>query len=233
MDQLFRFSGYDLFGYVVSGFAGLLALDLTLGTNFVLQADWSISSATLTVLGSYVVGHIVAMFGSTVIERLITDRLLGHPVKYMLADKDNRALRGVGGSIAGDFFAPLARVHREALQKEADDSEEALFQRAFAIANRDQFSVDRRENFLILSAVTRHLAFVSLVTGLVVAVQILINDTPPCAQVPTLPCWAVSVVALVFGFGMYLRYLKFRRHFTKEVILTYLALSHLDEDRTC
>lgn len=46
-DQVFRFSDYDLFGFLASGLAVLAACDLITGTTFLFGASWSASEATL------------------------------------------------------------------------------------------------------------------------------------------------------------------------------------------
>jgi hypothetical protein len=60
VDKFFRFSDYDLFGYLASGIISLGLCDIVVGTKFVLKDSWSISSAVAVILASYIVGHIIS-----------------------------------------------------------------------------------------------------------------------------------------------------------------------------
>ena len=60
MDKLFRFSDYDVFGYLAAGIMTIALYDIIVGSNFVLKNSWSISSAVTIVLAGYVLGHIVS-----------------------------------------------------------------------------------------------------------------------------------------------------------------------------
>lgn len=44
MDKLLRFSDYDVFAYVASGFAAIVAWDLVFATHFVVGAKWSVNT---------------------------------------------------------------------------------------------------------------------------------------------------------------------------------------------
>jgi len=60
MDRILRFNDYDVFAYLATGFAAMLASDITLGSQWVLGAEWEVSEGLAVLLAAYFIGHLIA-----------------------------------------------------------------------------------------------------------------------------------------------------------------------------
>ena len=229
MEQYFRFSDYDLFGFLASGLAALAACDLIGGTTFLIGASWGASETTSVVLGAYVLGHVVAAFSSGVIERWLADRGLGHPVDHLLG-RTLPSLPWVVRLVVGGYQTPLAKTMRTRLTAVSDDVGEELFQHAFSVAKRDQFAIGRLSSFLTMYGFSRNFAFIAMVVAIGLPVQALLK-TRACTNILDVPCWSVAIAAALLALVMFNRYLKYRRLYVKEVLLSYLAASGQEASR--
>jgi hypothetical protein len=228
MDKILRFSDYDVFGYLASGLALLVAWDLALGTNLVLGSQWSVADAALAIAGGYVVGHIVATFSSEFIEIRLVRGWLGAPSVVLLAEgPPTSGLRGwLARTVLAEYFRPLgarmrALVHARALADGCEAaSGEALFAAAYGPATRDPATFARMEAFLKLYGFARNLAFVCLVATPVLLVAAAWVAITPGGRtgIETL---GHAVLAALIGIGMLHRYLKFYRRFSTVVLGAY------------
>jgi|SRR3954470_14075446 len=230
---MLRFSDYDIFAYVVSGIAAILAVDVVVGTHFMMGATWTVSQGIVLVIAAYVVGQILAAPSSWIIERRLVRRVLGRPTDALLRIGPLRGWRAkLSRSILADYYNPLDRATgnllRALMKRERLLSGEELFWRAFPAIKCNEIAYSRVEAFLKLYGFCRNMAFVALLSVVALAgsaTVVAIRDGP-AASLPPIG-WALA--SLLVGVGMLLRYLKFRRLYVVEVLTTFADLLRLQD----
>ncbi len=228
MDNLLRFSDYDLFAYVATGLAAIVIWDLGTGTHWVVGADWTVASGTATIIVSYVLGHILAWPASWLIERCFVSNVLGPPSKVLFAAAPKTP--SVAGWLFPDYFNPLddqmkVRVRARAREDgQSAQAGESLFWTAFARAKRDGTTYSRMEGFLKLYGFCRNVAFVGLAgcVGLLIAAGWSLWVNGVVADARSQLRWAGA--AFVVGLSLFYRYLKFHRLYSVEVFVGYAEL---------
>lgn len=225
MNNLLRFSDYDVFAYLASGFAAMAVLDALAATHFVLGADWTVSEGLVSIIAAYVLGQVLAGPAAWVMEQGLVAAVLGRPSALLIADaKPRRGLRAVlARTFLSDYFAPLdggvAAAIRRAAPEDAQAGGETLFWRAYALARADDHAVARLDGFLRLYGFCRNLAFVALAAALAFALAALNGAIARDSAAAVARDWYLCVAALVVAIGMTHRYLKFHRLYTLETLI--------------
>jgi hypothetical protein len=196
MQNLFKFSDYDIFAYVVAGLALMIGADLVLGWDTIVRRDGSLTvgEGAVRVLGAYVLGMLVAGLSSRVLQRWLEHRVVGQPFGSLMRAADSAGWRSVFSSYHHPLSATVRARVKERLEKlqswSAGDitkletfpkgllaggdwlaMSERLFSAAHPSALRDSAAADRMETFLKLYGFCRNLAFVLLVCAVGFAVQ--------------------------------------------------------------
>src|SRR5690606_3896645 len=230
MDRILRFNDYDVFAYLATGFAAMLASDITLGSQWVLGAEWEVSEGLAVLLAAYFIGHLIAWPAAWLLELSFVRRILGSPSRTLFSEAPSGRLAGVMRRLFPDYFTPLNQEIRERVTAKAYregcavTSAENLFWIAFARAKRDPLTYGRMESFLRLYSFCRNVAFVGLaVAALLLAHAVwLLSRGAPGSEVLDRLWWVV--IALLIGVAMLYRYLKFHRLYGVEVFTGYLEL---------
>jgi hypothetical protein len=228
MDGLFRFSDYDVFGYLISGLALIAICDVTFGTQFVLASPgWTVFNAVAIIVAGYVVGHIVAATATLVIDRFLISFTVGNAANRLMMWKDKGWKPGWRRLVLGEYFVPVhwsvweRAVKRAGLSPDQERRNEKLgelvFWPAWAYIKQQPIPYARMDSFLRLYGFCRQCCFVSLIAALAFAYRIWLPISSPAAQ-PTI--WWV-VLAVVTAFAMFNRYLKFLRAYSLEVFITF------------
>ncbi len=226
MDKLLRFSDYDVFAYVVSGFAMIVACDLVFATHYVVGAKWSIPDGIIVIVAAYIIGQLLASPSSLLLERGLVRRALGRPADVLMEVKPTSGLRGaLARSVLADYYAPLdaatAGRLRELMHAENIQSGEALFWRAYPTIKAHAVSYARLEAFLKLYGFCRNLAFVALIAAVALGASATVAAVRSGSGAAVIQYASSAVIALVIGLGMLHRYLKFHRLFTVELLTTF------------
>lgn len=226
MDKLLRFSDYDVFAYIASGFAAIVAWDLVFATHFVVGAKWSVPDGIIVIVAAYIIGQILASPSSWLLEQRLVRRALGRPADVLIQGKPTSGWRGgLARSVLADYYAPLdaatAGRLRELMDAENIQSGEALFWRVYPTIKAHAVAYARLEAFLKLYGFCRNLAFVALAAAVALGVSaaVAVVRSGSGAAASQHASWAV--IALVIGLGMLHRYLKFHRLFAVEVLTTF------------
>ncbi|MEQ8693896.1 MAG: hypothetical protein RIC85_01015 [Gammaproteobacteria bacterium] len=226
MDKLLRFSDYDVFAYLASGFTALAGWDLLFSSGYVIGAQWSASSGTLTIVAAYVIGQIIASPAAWIIERQFVRRVLGHPTAVLLRSEPLSGWRKWASHFSlAEYYRPLEtnvadRLRAFMMAKEISSSE-GLFWQAFSVAKASPSATARMDAFLKLYGFCRNIAFVAFATGLGLATKLALHcrntDWDDEAKVMAL----YSSITFLIAVGMLFRYLKFHRLFSVEVLVTF------------
>ena len=202
------FSIYDFFGYLAAGFAVLAAADHAFDGGWLLREDLSLVFGIFWIAVAYVLGHIVASFSSFLLEWNIARERLGPPEEVLFRkDAGTRWAWLFPG-----YFRPLPEKIRERVLERAkekagiDEPGRALFLHCHSVVKREQALLGRLNSFLNLYGFCRNVSAASLLV-----VPLLLAGGKPW--------WALASAALAFG--MFHRYLKFFKHYTVEVFVSY------------
>lgn len=112
MQNLFKFSDYDIFAYIVAGLALMIGVDIVLGWDTVLRRDGSMTlgEGAVRVLIAYVLGLLVSSPSSWLIQRIIEHRIVGHPFGFLMrANADvlpGWRARGLARWVFGNYHRP-------------------------------------------------------------------------------------------------------------------------------
>ncbi|MER9843508.1 hypothetical protein NKJ59_19965 [Mesorhizobium australicum] len=224
MDPLSRFSNYDVFAYLPQGFLSLAAIDYILGTSIVLGADWDVPKGTLIVFAAYILGHVVAMPASTILERWIVHGWMKPPSFHLFKIGE----RSFINYAFAEFSRPLARSIRDAALVRLDmpgvqpNEGEVAFWKAYPLVKRDDKAASRLEMFLNIYGFCRNAAFVAGLAGVAILGQYLwsIHRGVPDSQRRD-----VGILLLISSFILFRRFLKFYRHYTSEVFVTFAQIA--------
>ncbi len=215
MKGTFPFTDYDFWAYISSGFVFLFALDHVLETGWMIRNDWTVVEGLFATACAYAVGHMLAGFASALLERRIVAKWLGKPSATLLgAEKGPRWFRRLYPS----FYEPLPDKTRKlvfdkARQHGIDMPGEAMFWAAFDACRGNKTAMDRMSGFINQYGMCRNLALTALICAVMLVVTAWNFHRPDDYW------WAAAAVAL--GIGMFLRYLKFYRHYSVEVYTCY------------
>ena len=210
------FSIYDFFGYLAAGFLLLVALDFSCSGGWLLNDAIGPVHAILWTLLAYVVGHIVAHIASTVVERLFLRKFLGSPEDHLLA---TQAPSWKAKLFPGTFKAlpeeTQDRIRARAASHGVPTAGRALFLHCHTIVKHQRATLERLNIFLARYGFCRN---ISMASALATLVLVLGRYRCP-SSAPDLLIWVPS--GSVLAIGMLYRYLKFFRHYTKEVLTSY------------
>ena len=227
MDRLFRFSDYDVFGYLASGLISFALYDVIFGTQFAFRQEWSISSAVSVIIAGYIAGHIVSGLAALLIDRGLVRKTLGTPADILMRPR-KREISFFQRAVLGEFLEPLHPDLRDRLLRRAGMSTaeagrvgagEIIFSRAWPTIKREPIPYGRADAFIKLYGFCRTVCLISSVAAVLFAIKAFSgwgavqNDERPYL------IWSVgaAIVALV----MFRRYLRFFRLYSLEVFSTF------------
>lgn len=219
-------SVYDFLGYLASGFLILAAFEFGFDGNWLIDRDWKPGAVVLYVTIAYVVGHVLANLSSHFVEHQFARRALGPSEDILLQGEKKKGERTLWHWLFPGFFRPLPPETRERVLNTAkaeglNGPGRALYLHAFAVVKQDKATLDRLNMFINLYGFCRNISFALLLAVLIIAAggvwyryQLGLKE----------PNWNKVLIASACAFGsigMLYRYLKFYRHYTQEVLISY------------
>lgn len=215
------FTSFDFWGYLAAGFLLLCAVDAAVAFGAMGRKEWTFVEGILAISVAYVVGHVIASISSFVLERVLVGKLLGWP---------NANLFGRSPAptwlkrLLGFYYGALpAETQKAVLDKAALSGVpapgEALFWLAFAKARSSDRTMGRLNDFLNQYSFCRNVAMVAFIDAAILYWSYL------QPQGPESHIWWARL-ALFIGVVLLLRYLKFLRHYSLELLT---AFAHADE----
>ena len=212
------FTSFDFWSYLASGFLLLCAIDSAVGYGLLGRKDWNVVEGVLAVSVAYVAGHVIASLSSLFLERGLVGKVLGRPSAGLFGK--SKAWKWVQKFfILSYYYEKLPDETRNAIlakAKAAGVSEpgEALFLLAYAKASGSDSTMSRLAEFLNQYSFCRNVALVSLVNA---GVLWWAHWQPSGTQQQLL----FARIALVVGVVLVLRYLKFLRHYSIELFISF------------
>lgn len=224
METKIPFTGYDFWAYLSAGFLLLFAVDYVVGSKLLMRETWSVVQGVVAFSCAYTAGHVIASLSSFLLERQLVGKLLGNPKDVLFGvTKAPRLIK----FLLSDYFQPLPdetknRVHAKAASMNAGASSEARYQAAFNSTKSALGVQPRLDNFLNMYGFCRNVALVSFIDAALLYWFWRGEGGPTEALTGV-------YVALALGVGMTLRYLKFFRHYTKEVFNSFAYASESEK----
>ncbi|MEL6445673.1 MAG: hypothetical protein AAFR95_13185 [Bacteroidota bacterium] len=216
------FSVYDTFAYLSSGLLLVAGVGHALGVE-ASSVDLTLEATLVAVVVLYVIGHLVAHVAGLAFENVLVRRWLGSPETHLF----NTAPKRFAARIFRYHFKPFPATTQERLQRYASEAGYSADDRGFFfhchnIALRDEIARERLSSFLNLYGFCRNAGLALLVAGLAMLLAAFDLDARDLGENGReLLC--IGLLALVAAFGLFVRYLKFFRHYTTEVYQAALA----------
>lgn len=216
------FSVYDFFGYLSAGVMTLAGASFAYRGVEAFSVDLNASQVVVAVIAAYLAGHVVAAVSGFLLERRLTRGLIGAPT-YWLFRRD--PITGWRRLLAA-YHEPLpaATAHRVLSKAEAatgtDNPGEDLFYHCLGVVQGDEHVRDRLAVFLNLYGFARNASMAAFIGAALIGAATVLND-----RVDRTVLWTGASVAVFVGGIMYLRYLKFYRHYSVTLFLSYAEVN--------
>jgi hypothetical protein len=212
------FSVYDFFGYLSAGFVLLVGLAAAFTGSEAWQRTPGAGVALLLVVVAYTAGQVIANISGYLIEGSLVRRILGAPNKVLFAESRPRWAWLLPGYYRALPLAQRERVLTRAEQSGVTEPGEGLFYHCFAAAKSSPATLARLESFLNLYGFCRNMAISTLIVAVALLAGTLLGTAKTGALVA--PGWWAAA-ALAASVGLLYRYLKFFRHYSVEVFVSY------------
>ncbi len=220
MKTWFPFSDYDFYTYLSSGILILFALDYLLtGGSTTFTKTWTTQQIILGLIIAYVMGQIITIPSSILYESILLNKVLGHPMEIQLGSNMKKNQRNITMLLGKDYKLLPESVRKNVIErakKETNLSEKILledklniFDAAFVGARTHEEDKVRIDDFRNQYGFNRNMSFASFLTALFIA----ISNTPG-GNVMTL-------IFILLGIGMMIRFLSSYSSFSAEVLRSY------------
>lgn len=214
------FTVYDFFAYLASGCVLLWFVTYAFDLRFV-GASQSTLLLLQWIVAAYVAGHAVAHLSSAVIEATVVRRWLGRSEATLFCETTGRARRWFPG-----FFTPLPRsvcdrVLARAAAAKITEPGEGLFYHCFAVVKKDAVAFGRMNTFLNLYGFARNISMACLLG----VVMLALGGLRPFlhGEAPSYGKQLLILPSLLLALIMFYRYLKFFRHYSLEMYVTFAS----------
>lgn len=219
------FSVYDTFAYLASGFIVAVAADFAFGIGLRDEGDIAVVDAVFWILVIYIGGHLIAHLSSVLLEKGVVRKWLLSPEVHLLAEEPSSLWKAKLFKAHYQQFPATVRERVTARACEEDIAPEGrgFFLHCHALAQQQPAVRERLATFLNLYGFCRNASFALFVAALLLVIGAFVHSAAPQWWVPEGSRAAWAVAALLAGTGMFVRYLKFFRHYTSEVFAMYAA----------
>lgn len=224
MKAWFPFTSYDFYAYLTAGMLILAALDQAIPSGLLpAESEWTFVSGAFWAAVAYLIGHIIAMPSSALLEHTLARRLLHPPAEIILGLRNQRKREKLVQIVSGAReYAPLPEANRNAIRNclarelavDASSIEaESAFQTAFPVARKSSDTATRLDNFINLYGMARNVSLASLIASILLAIAAWYQRDQSLAL--------LSGGAFILSLGLFLRFVKFYAAYTREVFRTY------------
>lgn len=220
MKNWFPLTNYEFYAYLTTGMIVVAAADRAfMGSVLANEASWKVVYAVFWTAIAYLIGHIVAMPSSALLEHWLAKRVLRDPSAIILGLEEKRLRERCFGTVVGAReYEPFPKDFRSGILtkiagvlkvSESAVEPEAAFQCAFAQARSITDSATRMDNFLNQYGLCRNVSFASaLAAGFLAWFACQTGE-----RLDTILAIGAGVLAL----GMFARFIKFYAAYTREV----------------
>jgi hypothetical protein len=210
------FTSYDFWGYLTSGFGMLFVADYVADTHLLERGSWSLVESLVAIACAYMVGHVIAGLAAFFWENLLMRKWTGVPTNILMGagPKGTWLMHKIAPTYYQAFDGSLRkRIADKAAADGVPAKGEGLFWAAFGATRDNDRAQARMSDFLNQYGLCRNLSFTACVCAVVLLYAAFTHRHPHDGW------WAA--LAAFLGAAMYLRYMKFYRHYAIEVLTTY------------
>lgn len=216
------FSVYDTFAYLASGLVVAAGVDYAFGLGL-RDAEFGALDGLFAAVALYVLGHLVAHLAGALLESVLVCRWLGRPEDRLLQEKADRP----AAHVFRVYFRPFPKDTQRQLAEQAEKEGMELtgrgfFYRCHGVAQRDAVARERLASFLNLYGFCRNASLALLACAGALVVGALLAAAGVVAGDVSDRLWLAGGAAVASA-GLFVRYLKFFRHYTTEVYLAFLG----------
>jgi len=213
---------YDFFGYLASGFLLLAATDYAFEWGWITKEKLPIGIGFLALLVAYILGHVVAHISSVVFEANFFRKVLGSPEDHLFSN----SVETIWNRVFPSNFKPSPEETKKRILKKAKKARiikpgRALFLHCHTIAKRDQAALERLNVFLNLYGFSRNISMALLLVALILTIGAIWSGGCSKLYHHSVVKLLAALGSVVMSYIMFLRYLKFFRHYTMDVFISY------------
>lgn len=224
MKDWFPLTSYDFYAYLTAGMVAVAAYDHAfMASALATQSEWTVVGGVFWAAIAYLVGQIIAIPSSAILEHIVARKLFRSPSEILLGLKAMRRRERFVALISGAReYGPLPDANRQrtlgklatALNIDVDRvGGEAAFQCAFPHARGVADSAGRLDNFLNQYGMCRNVSFAALLA----AVMLWVGRGTVCDTKTNM----LAFGALILSVGLFLRFIKFYAAYSREVFRTF------------
>jgi hypothetical protein len=224
MKDWFPFTSYDFYAYLTAGMVALAAVDRVFFNSMLAgETNWTVANGAFWAAIAYLLGQIIAIPSSSLLEHVIARQLFHPPSDILLGLRPPRRRElFVRWLFGASEYAPFpAAIQTRILDKigaalhvpTTSLDGETAFHSAFPQARDVSDTAKRLDEFRDKYGMSRNVSFAALVAfGLM--------TWRACHSGLHLD-WVLSISALILALGMFGRFLKFYAAFAREIFRTY------------
>lgn len=223
MKDWFPFTDYDFYSYLFSGLILLFGLDLwASGGDYLFHDNWTFVGISVVVALAYVVGQVISIPSSIILEHWIVRKILRPPALIFLSNKQSAAEKFIEKYLIGRHYSPLPRGVVEKVfslamkdtglsRKDLElDIKEVLIP-AIIHSRRSEETKERINFFRNQYSFSRNISFVGFIMTVLFFYKFFTEEFS----------FIWPVIILVASICMFIRFLKFYSCCTTEVIYSY------------
>lgn len=224
MKDWFPLTSYDFYAYLTAGMVTLAAFDhVFMDAVLASKTDWNFVDGVFWAAIAYLVGHIIAIPSSAILEQWLAKKVLRDPSALILGLQTSRwCERIVGTALGAREYQPFPQHYRNAIVTkvarllnvaEGNVSAEAAFQCAFSHARSIPDSATRMDNFLNQYGLCRNVSLASFLAAAALIPMACRTGAPRDS--------ALAIGASILAFGLFARFIKFYAAYTREVFRAF------------
>lgn len=224
MKDWFPFTSYEFYAYLAAGMVTLAAIDrVYLGSMLANEASWTVVNGAFWVAIAYLIGQILAIPSSTILEHLLMRKWLRAPSRILLGlDAPRWREIAVRWLFAAREYEPLPGATQDSVKRKvaaalaiapADVQGEAAFHCAFPHARGVSDSATRLDNFMNQYGMCRNVSLASLIASIIM----IVHARSTGARLD----WFIAIAGVVLAVGLFGRFVKFYAAYAREVFRTF------------
>lgn len=224
MKDWFPFTSYEFYAYLTAGMVTLAAVDrVYLGSMLANEVSWTVVNGAFWIAIAYLIGQILAIPSSSMLEHLLMRKWLRAPSRVLLGlDAPRWREVAVRWLFAAREYEPLPVATQNSIKRKVaaaltiapvDVQAEAAFHCAFPYARGVSDSATRLDNFMNQYGMCRNVSLASLIACILMIGQALSTGARED--------WLIAIAALVLAVGLFGRFVKFYAAYAREVFRTF------------
>jgi hypothetical protein len=220
----FPFTSYDFYAYLTAGMVTLAAVDrVYLRSMLASEAHWTIVNGAFWTAIAYLIGQIIAIPSSAILEHLVARKFLRDPSTILLGlEAPRRREVAVRWLIGAREYEPLPVPTQASVIRKvaavlsipvADVKAEVAFHCAFPHGRGVADSATRLDNFMNQYGMCRNVSFAAVIAGVLMIWR--------ASHTRDRLDWILVISAFMLAIGLFGRFMKFYAAYAREIFRTF------------